>query len=158
MAARAEIKFFNMGDDQDRRARRCARCVTAWPARRVSRSGARTRSSDEIRAAILEAGKEFGLVQVGSRAYAVEHARVRLDSLAAARRLHRRQDEGVPRVAAGDGYEGIASLGGSYVSKNIEDYYVTPHEMGYGSFVKFDHDFIGREALEKMKDRRTARR
>ena len=25
--------------------------------------------------------------------------------------------------------------------------------MGYGPFVKFDHDFIGREALEKMKDK-----
>jgi vanillate/3-O-methylgallate O-demethylase len=36
------------------------------------------------------------------------------------------------------------------VSKNIEDYYVTPYEIGYGPFVKFDHDFIGREALEKM--------
>ena len=33
---------------------------------------------------------------------------------------------------------------------NIEDYYVTPYELGYGPFVKFDHDFIGREALEKM--------
>ena len=26
---------------------------------------------------------------------------------------------------------------------------MTPFEMGYGSFVKFDHDFVGREALEK---------
>jgi vanillate/3-O-methylgallate O-demethylase len=25
-----------------------------------------------------------------------------------------------------------------------------PYELGYGIFVKFDHDFIGREALEKM--------
>jgi vanillate/3-O-methylgallate O-demethylase len=47
------------------------------------------------------------------------------------------------------GYEATGSLGGSYVSNKIEDYYVTPYEMGYGSFVKFDHDFIGREALEK---------
>ena len=27
---------------------------------------------------------------------------------------------------------------------------MTPYEMGYGPFVKFDHDFIGREALERM--------
>jgi vanillate/3-O-methylgallate O-demethylase len=27
---------------------------------------------------------------------------------------------------------------------------MTPYEMGYGPFVKFDHDFIGREALEKI--------
>ena len=29
-----------------------------------------------------------------------------------------------------------------------EDYYRTPAELGYGGFVKFDHDFTGREALE----------
>ena len=47
-------------------------------------------------------------------------------------------------------YEATASLGGSFVSNNIEDYYLTPYELGYGPFVKFDHDFIGREALEKI--------
>jgi hypothetical protein len=47
-------------------------------------------------------------------------------------------------------YEATGSIGGSFVSKNIEDYYVTPYEMGYGSFIKFDHDFIGSEALQKM--------
>ena len=49
-----------------------------------------------------------------------------------------------------NGYEGTGSIGGSFVSNNIEDYYMTPYELGYGPFVKFDHDFIGREALEKM--------
>jgi vanillate/3-O-methylgallate O-demethylase len=48
------------------------------------------------------------------------------------------------------GYEGSGSLGGSYHSDNIEDYYVTPYELGYGPFVKFDHDFIGGEALENI--------
>ena len=48
------------------------------------------------------------------------------------------------------GYEATGSIGGSFVSDKIEDYYVTPYELGYGPFVKFDHDFIGREALEKM--------
>jgi len=46
-------------------------------------------------------------------------------------------------------YEAKASLGGSFVSGNIEDYYLTPWDLGYGPFVKFDHDFIGRAALEK---------
>ena len=47
-------------------------------------------------------------------------------------------------------YEATASLGGSFMSANIEDYYLTPHELGYGPIVKFDHDFIGRAALEPM--------
>jgi vanillate/3-O-methylgallate O-demethylase len=46
-------------------------------------------------------------------------------------------------------YEATGSIAGSFVSNNIEDYYTTSYELGYGSFVKFDHDFIGREALEK---------
>ena len=49
-----------------------------------------------------------------------------------------------------DAYEGIGSLGGSFYSENIEDYYFTPYDLGYGGMVKFDHDFIGREALEKI--------
>jgi vanillate/3-O-methylgallate O-demethylase len=47
-------------------------------------------------------------------------------------------------------YEGTGSLGGSFYSPNIEDYYMSPYELGYGPFVKLDHDFIGREALEEM--------
>ena len=37
----------------------------------------------------------------------------------------------------------MASLGGSFYSNNIEDYYLTPYDLGYGPFVKFDHEFYG---------------
>src|SRR5690606_10406078 len=50
------------------------------------------------------------------------------------------------------------SIGGSFVGKSIEDYYLTPYELGYGPFVKFDHDFIGREALERMSPEQRERR
>ncbi|MDT8399834.1 MAG: hypothetical protein RQ899_14600 [Pseudomonadales bacterium] len=105
---------------------------------------------DEIRNAIVEAGQEFGLRQVGSRAYATNT----LESGWIPSPL--------PAVYTGDkmkpyrewlganSYEATGALGGSFVSSNIEDYYLTPYELGYGPFVKFDHDFIGREALEKM--------
>jgi vanillate/3-O-methylgallate O-demethylase len=49
-----------------------------------------------------------------------------------------------------DSYEATGSIGGSFVSDNIEDYYLTPYQLGYGPFVKFDHDFHGREVLEKL--------
>ena len=49
-----------------------------------------------------------------------------------------------------EGYEGTGSLGGSLSSDDIEDYYVTPHDLGYWGHVNFDHDFVGREALEAM--------
>jgi syringate O-demethylase len=47
-------------------------------------------------------------------------------------------------------YETTSPLGGSFYSPNIEDYYFTPYELDYGRIIAFDHDFIGREALEKM--------
>ena len=47
-------------------------------------------------------------------------------------------------------YEARCSIGGSYVPDSVEGYYTSPWDLGYGPFVKFDHDFIGREALEKI--------
>ncbi|PCI05603.1 MAG: glycine cleavage system protein T [Hyphomicrobiales bacterium] len=105
---------------------------------------------EEIRAAIVEAGKEHDMVQVGARAYATNTLEsgwipsplpgIYTDDRMKAYR------EWLPAA----GYEATGSIGGSFVSDNIEDYYVTPYELGYGPFVKFDHDFIGREALEAM--------
>ena len=34
------------------------------------------------------------------------------------------------------------------MSDDVHDYYLTPYDLGYGRSVAFDHDFIGREALE----------
>jgi vanillate/3-O-methylgallate O-demethylase len=104
---------------------------------------------DEIRDAIVEAGKDFGLVQVGSRAYAsntLESGWIPspLPAVYTGEKM-KKYREWLPASS----YEGTGSIGGSFVSDNIEDYYLTPYELGYGPFVKFDHDFIGREALER---------
>jgi len=46
----------------------------------------------------------------------------------------------------------IGSLGGSYDSKNIVDYYMDPIEVGYGKFLDLDGDCLGRDALtERIK-------
>jgi vanillate/3-O-methylgallate O-demethylase len=105
---------------------------------------------EEIRAAIVAAGKEFGLKEVGSRAYATNTCESGwipspLPAVYTGEKM-KKYREWLPA----NSYEATGSIGGSFVSKNIEDYYVTPHEMGYGSFIKFDHDFIGAEALQKM--------
>jgi glycine cleavage system aminomethyltransferase T len=44
----------------------------------------------------------------------------------------------------------LGSLGGSMASADVTDYYVTPYDIGYGRTVKFDHDFLGRAALERI--------
>jgi vanillate/3-O-methylgallate O-demethylase len=47
-----------------------------------------------------------------------------------------------------DSWEANMQLAGSMYTDNIEDYYWTPSALGYDRFVKFDHEFIGQEALE----------
>ncbi|HEX6299339.1 MAG TPA: aminomethyl transferase family protein [Acidimicrobiia bacterium] len=100
--------------------------------------------------AIVSAGEEFGIRRVGARAYSSNTlesgwipsplpAIYTGDSLKAYR-------EWLPA----DSYEGRASIGGSFVSDDIEDYYFTPWDLGYGHFVRFDHDYIGRDALKEM--------
>jgi glycine cleavage system aminomethyltransferase T len=46
--------------------------------------------------------------------------------------------------------ERAGSLGGSLASGDIRDYYLTPYDLGYGRTVAFDHDFVGRDALERL--------
>lgn len=105
---------------------------------------------EEIREAILEAGSEFGIVPVGSRAYAsntLESGWIPSPLPAvytgSSMKSYR---EWLPSSS----YEATGSIGGSFVSDRIEDYYLTPYALGYGPFVKFDHDFTGREALERL--------
>ena len=105
---------------------------------------------DEARETILEAGKEFGLEPVGSRAYSsntLESGWI---------------PSPLPAIYSGEAvrayrewltsasYEAVNALAGSFVSDDIEDYYLNPFELGYGHMVKFDHDFHGREALEQI--------
>jgi vanillate/3-O-methylgallate O-demethylase len=143
----ADIKFFNMDYIKigGRKVRALRHGMAGAPGLEV---WGPYEEGDEIRNAILEAGQEFGIVQVGARAYATNTL-----------------ESGwipspVPAVYTGDkmkayrewlpgtSYEANASLGGSFVSKNVEDYYTTPWELGYAGFTKYDHDFIGKEALQ----------
>jgi vanillate/3-O-methylgallate O-demethylase len=145
----ADIKFFSMDviHVAGRKVRALRHGMAGAPGLEIWGPYA---EGEEIRAAIVEAGKGLGLRQVGNRAYATNT----LESGWIPSPL--------PAVYTGDkmkayrqwlpatSYEGTGSLGGSFCSNNIEDYYMTPYELGYGPFVKFDHEFIGREALEKI--------
>lgn len=106
---------------------------------------------DRVRELIMEAGEEFGLVAVGSRAYSsntLESGWI---------------PSPLPAIYSGggmladyrawlgaDSYEANNTIAGSFVSDDIEDYYTTPWELGYGNFIAYDHDFIGREVLEQI--------
>jgi vanillate/3-O-methylgallate O-demethylase len=146
-----EIKFFNLGEltIAGHKVRALHHGMSGVPGLELWGPWA---EREDVRAAIVEAGEDFGLCQVGSRVYATNTlesgwipcplpAVFTGDDMKAYR-------EWLPA----DWYEATGSLGGSYYSDDIEDYYLTPHELGYWPFVKFDHDFFGREALEQMGD------
>lgn len=147
--AAPELKFFNM----------CAMEIAGRPVRAL-RHGMAGQPGYElmgpwadgaaVHAALVAAGKEHGMRLVGGRCYssnALESAWIPspLPAIYSGEQLR-----GYREWLTVDHYEAKASIGGSHVSDRIEDYYLTPWDLGYGSFVKFDHEFIGRSALEKL--------
>lgn len=146
-----EIKFFNMGHIR----------VGRLPVRALRHGMAGApglelfgpwEHGEEVKAALLDAGQEFGLLQGGSRTYStVAHESGWIPSPMPAVYTGERMRPYREWLPA-DGFEANASLGGSFVTENIEDYYLTPWDLGYGHILNFDHDFIGRDALMKMKD------
>ncbi|MCQ1954200.1 aminomethyl transferase family protein [Arthrobacter sp. zg-Y238] len=105
---------------------------------------------DRIRDTILAAGAEFGLEPAGARAYScntLESGWIPspLPGIYSGEEL-----AGYRRWLGADSFEANSAVAGSYVPDSVEEYYTTPWELGYGSFIKFDHDFIGRDALQAM--------
>lgn len=105
---------------------------------------------EAVKAAVVEAGQEFGLRQVGARAYSSNTLESGWIPSPMPAIYSGENMKAYRQWLPANGYEAIASLGGSFYSDNIEDYYLTPYDLGYGPVVKFDHDFVGREALEKI--------
>ena len=103
-----------------------------------------------MRGAIVEAGRDFGLRQVGSRARD-QHARVRLDPCP------------LPAVFTGDDLKAYREWPSPTATRERaarrqllrgRHLRLLPDAARprYWPFVKFDHDFVGREALEAIAD------
>jgi vanillate/3-O-methylgallate O-demethylase len=105
---------------------------------------------ERVRDAILTAGDGLGIVPVGAKGYSTANLESGwipspLPAIYTGEKM-----KPYRQWLTGKSYEATASLGGSFNSDNITDYYLTPYDLGYGPFVKFDHDFVGRAALEKI--------
>ncbi len=144
-----EIKFFNMGDltIAGHKVRALHHGMSGVPGLELWGPWA---EREDVRAAIVEAGTDFGLCQVGSRVYATNTLESGWIPCPLPAVFTGDEMKAYREWLPADWYEATGSLGGSYYSDDIEDYYLTPHELGYWPFVKFDHDFVGREALEQM--------
>jgi glycine cleavage system aminomethyltransferase T len=104
---------------------------------------------EDVRQAILRAGQDLEMVQVGGLAYyttGIESGWIPtpLPAIYTSPGL-----EGYRRWVSLYSYEGMNTLQGSFFSERAEDYYCSPYELGYGQSIAFDHEFIGRRALER---------
>lgn len=108
--------------------------------------------NDAVKAALLEAGEPSGLVQVGGLAYYTNGIESGWMPTPTPGIYSDPKLEDYRRYVSLFSYEGQKPIHGSFFSENIEDYYISPYELGYGRSINFNHDFIGREALEKAKD------
>jgi len=105
---------------------------------------------DAVRDLILNAGEKYGLARIGGRIYPVTACVSGwvgsvLPAIYTGEKM-RSYREWLPEQS----FEAKHSIGGSLATGNVEDFYRTPYDLGYGFMVKFDHDFVGRAALEKL--------
>lgn len=103
--------------------------------------------------AIIAAGEPYDIHKLGSLTYICNHTENGFPQSCAHFPLAWVEDEGF--VAWGSENLPIwsnhifAEPKGTF-SSEIKDLFVNPIELDWGHLVKFDHDFIGREALEKI--------
>lgn len=103
-----------------------------------------------VRDRLIEVGARHGMLRAGARAYscaAMESGWIPspLPAIYTGEAM-RPFREWLPD----DNFLATCSTGGSFQPDAVEDYYLTPWDLDYGRVVKFDHDFIGRAALERM--------
>jgi glycine cleavage system aminomethyltransferase T len=142
-----DVKFFNMAEFTiaGRRVRGLRHGMAGQPGFELFGPW---EDADAVLSALLEAGADHGLVRVGAKAYSTANLEsgwvpAPMTALFSDDPLMQEYREWLP-------VEKVGSIGGSLNSAEIRDYYLTPYDIGYGKSVKFDHEFIGREALERM--------
>jgi vanillate/3-O-methylgallate O-demethylase len=108
--------------------------------------------NDAVKQALLDAGEPSGIVQVGGLAYYTNGIESGWIPTPTPGIYSDPELEDYRKFVSLFSYEGQKPMHGSFYSDDIADYYVSPYELGYGRSIAFNHDFIGREALEKAKD------
>lgn len=119
---------------------------------------------DEIFDLILEEGQEHGIRHLVGRTRIINHLEscfptagihylpaIYDEDLADYREFAANFDEGRDWTSW-ENFNWNYAIEGSYDGDDISDWYVSPVELGWERNIKFDHEFIGREALEEEVD------
>lgn len=99
-----------------------------------------------VKSAVLDAGSDHGIKRVGATAYQTPNIVLGWVPLVVPAIFGEDMTEYREWLTAGDG---ILSIGGSFESDDISDYYFTPVELGFEHIINFDHDFVGKEAIQE---------
>ena len=103
---------------------------------------------------MLESGKKFGAKRLGNRSYNLfNHTEAGFPNITLHYPLpYYESGEDMANwfnqsIALGFGNNNRVLSGGS---TDLQERFVTPYDLGWDFLVKFNHDFVGREALEKL--------
>ena len=105
---------------------------------------------EEVRRVIIDVGRDFGMCLVGTRAYFTNPVESGWMPTFVPAIYTRDTMQAFRNWLPATKPDSLYSLEGSYYSENIEDYYITPYDLGYDKLINFDHDFIGKDALGKI--------
>ncbi len=119
--------------------------------------------AQDVYDAVLRAGEEYGIRRLGARVSQVNHLEACFPTIVA---------DYLPAIFGPDLTDYLAefkaempafaqtfNIAGSYTDDNISGWYRSPVELGWTRNIKFDHDFLGADALkdEVEHPRRTIR-
>ena len=107
---------------------------------------------------LYEVGKPLGIRQLGSHCYPMNHAENGFPQYGVHFMEPKIEDaELMDYLKNTPGMEFQLFAAGSMrphgsASDEVELFYHNPYELGWGKMIRFDHDFIGKSALEKIKE------
>ena len=104
---------------------------------------------EQVTAAVMDAGKEFGIRKLGGRAVFINHLEACFPTIITdycpAMFDDDMEEYRTEFQAAMPGFATTFNIAGSFEGNQISDWYRSPVELGWGKNIKFDHDFIGRK-------------
>jgi glycine cleavage system aminomethyltransferase T len=122
--------------------------------------------ANEVREAILDLGREIGIRRLGSRSAMINHLEAWYptinqhylpaifgDQLRGFREYLKSAipvKQGFPDIGSAffAKQSGLRNVSGSYEAQDISEYYRSPLELGWRKNIKFDHEFLGSQALQ----------
>ena len=110
-------------------------------------------SAHDVYNKIMEVGTPYGIEKLGYHAYTCNHAENGFPQSGLHFMYAWKDYPGMAEFFADNlflGHKPMEVPPSGSLSDDINDYFRNPIELGWKNMIKFDHDFVGRQALEKI--------